>query len=327
MNFLDFLFGAKTGGLGTVLNKYYGIYKAHVEDNKDPEKRGRIIVTCYAVGHDAPLLNKWVLPAFCGAGNQRGMYFPPEIGDTVWIAFTEGDPSEPEVYWGGWFGDDMPSYLTQEGEFPEKRGIVSRAGHALIFNDTAGKESFTIIWNKPDSGDPATSDRNKTAAFNPKVSSIFTFDKNGSLMIKTPNSNLLQIDDTNNTFTLTNKNGTMFHISDDDSMNLLHKSGASIAIGDGSIDISGNTGKGMNVNVSGVAISLNGGGVNLGSKALDFSVLGLKLVIYLTQLCVWASTHFHLTALGPTLPAAASPTGPAIPPTPVILSKTVKVQD
>ena len=53
---------------------YYGIYRAQVSDNKDPESRGRIKLFCPDVGQKTPL-NIWVDPVLPYAGNQHGSSF------------------------------------------------------------------------------------------------------------------------------------------------------------------------------------------------------------------------------------------------------------
>lgn len=319
MDFMSWLFNLMDRGLSAAIQRYYSIYRGIVSDNKDPEKRGRIKVYCPQVGQsEAP--DKWCMPAMAGSGKGRGFFFAPEIGDTVWVSFYEGSPSDPEVYWGGWFGEtdakpDTPAALVPPAsEIPEKKGIVTRAGHSLIFNDEDGKESVTLLWNKPKDGDKAKTDRSETAELNPDKSSILAFDKNGGLFIKTASSYMFQIDEDKKTVTLTSPGGTMFFISAKDAVSIMHKNGSSIAMSDSAIDISGNTSKQVNVNISGQNVVLNGGGVLLGGKAVDFAVLGLKLM-------KWLALHVHPTALGPSLP-------PMIPPTPAdFCSTSVKVQD
>jgi len=318
MDFENWLYNLKDKGLGFATQRYYGIYRGVVTSNQDPDKRGRIQVHCPQVGQ-ASAPDKWIMPAFAGSGNRRGMFFAPEVDDTVWVSFYEGDPAKPEVYWGGWFGvptpgtTDVPDALAQKTDFPEKKGFVTRAGHMLVFNDEAGNESVTIMWNKPADGDPAVTDRKQTAKQNPKKCSVFAFDKNGSMLLKTPSSYMFQIDDDKKTVTLTTPNGSLLSFDPDDVVSLMHKSGAYMSMGDNSIDITANTSKAQNVNVSAQNVNLNAGGVNIGGKAIDFAVLGTKLIL-------WLATHIHSTALGPSTP-------PIVPPTPAdFLSKTVKVQ-
>jgi hypothetical protein len=318
MNFIDWLNNVLHDGLATTTKRYYSCYRALVDDNKDPDGNGRIKIVCPTVGHQAAP-NRWVSPALNGAGSKRGTFFPPEVGDTVWVMFYEGDRNEPEVYWGGWFGkvdgtSDVPDLLKPpSSNLPEKKGFVTRAGHALVMNDEADKESVMILWNSPDPSDPAVTDRTKTAKYNKDKSSILSFDKTGFLL-KTFSSFLFQIDETNGAITLTSPDGSMFNIAKSGATSMIHKNGAYITIGDQSIDITGKVSTQMNVNVSGQNVNLNGGGVNLGSNALDFAVLGLKLVI-------WLAKHTHGYAFGVTTP-------PVIPPTPAdFVSNSVKVQE
>ena len=128
--------------------KYYGVYRGTVTATNDPQNRGRIQAHVPTVGQQFAL-NVWIDPAFRGAGNDRGMFWPPEVGDSVRVAFTQGDPSCPCMYWGGWYGTgDMPSELAPEGS-PTKRGFITRGGHSLLFDDTEGEESLEITWHKP----------------------------------------------------------------------------------------------------------------------------------------------------------------------------------
>lgn len=320
MDFDTWLYNLTKRGLGIVAHRYYGLYRGVVSDNKDPEGRGRVKIFCPQVGQTAAP-EVWVTPATPGAGSGRGMFFPPEKDDSVWVSFYEGDPSAPEVYLGGWFGVDSskqteaPQGLKPPAStLPEKKGWTTRAGHSFLFNDEAGKESIILLWNKPADTDPAVKDRTQTAKLNPDKSAIFAFDKNGSCTIKTPSSYLFQMDDDKKTVTLTTPNGSMIHISKDDNINLVHKDGGSIAMSSTGIDVTASTAKQQDVNISARNVNINGGGVLLGGKAVDFAVLGVRLI-------KWLSTHVHGTALGPTTPSL-------VPPTPAdFLSKTVKVQD
>lgn len=318
IDFVAWLQNVMERGLSFAIRRYYSIYRGVVTDNKDPLKRGRIKVICPQVGQtEAPA--KWVLPAMAGSGLARGTFFAPEVGDTVWVSFYEGDGSMPEVYWGGWYGaaesdSDVPVELQSKTDFPDRKGWVTRAGHSITFDDTDGAEQIVIKWNKPADDDPAKKDRTKTAKHNPKNNAVLSIDKTGSFMMKTPGSYMFQMDDQKGTVTVISPKGSMFHIAADDSINLIHKSGSSIAMSDSAIDLSGNTAKQMNVNISGQNVNINGGGVLLGGKAIDFAVLGLKLI-------KWLALHVHGTALGPSTP-------PLVPPTPAdFCSKTVKVQD
>lgn len=320
MSFASWLENLMEFGLSHAIQKYYSIYPAKVTDNQDPKGLGRVKILCDSVGQTSPP-DVWVLPAMAGAGNKRGMFFVPEKDDTVFISFFEGDPNKPTCYWGGWYGlvdgstPDVPDGIApKSGGFPEKKGFTTRAGHSLIFNDEAGKESVTLLWNKPADGDAAKTDRTKTAKLNPQKSSVLSFDPNGGFFLKTASSYLIQIDEAKGALQIVSPKGSMFTMSSSDVISMIHKSGASISITDSAINISGKVSAQMNVNISGQTVSLNAGGVLLGGKAVDFAVLGLKLV-------AWLAKHTHPFSFGTTL-------APLPPPAPSdFLSKTVKVQE
>lgn len=81
------------------------------------------------------------------AGAQRGMHFLPEIGDEVVVAFELGDTSLPIILGGVWNSEAPAPDQAQEGPDNNIRTIVSRAGHELTFDDTAGAELVRIKTN------------------------------------------------------------------------------------------------------------------------------------------------------------------------------------
>lgn len=312
-------------GLGFVFQRYYGPHRAVVTDNQDPDKLGRVKAFCLEVGQsESP--DVWVLPAMEGAGNKRGSFNPPENEDTIWVFFKEGDPNHPEVYFGGWFGEvdgstpDVPApFGYSKAGNPERRGINTRAGHALIFNDEDGKESVTIVWNKPADDDPARKDRGLTAKLNAQNNALLSFDPNGGLTIKTPSSHLIQIDEKNNQLMISHnwKKKTAANylaFKKDGSVGLVHgASGSSINMSASAIDITGSVNNNVPVNVSGKAVNINAGAINLGAQAADLAVLGAKLI-------AWLAKHTHPYSFGITAP-------PLPPPTPAdFCSTSVKVQ-
>jgi len=324
MDFAAWFVNVVRHGLGFAIHRYYSLYRALVVDNKDPLQLGRIKILCTQV-HHTKSPEVWVLPSLPGGGNKRGMFFIPEENDTVWVSFFEGDPNRPEVYFGGWYGQsdgstsDVPDTLhpTDDAKLPEKKGWTTRAGHSLIFNDEAGKESVTIIWNRPKSDDPSVQDRDQTAKTNSEENGVLTFDKNGTFTVKTPSSHIFTMDEVNKTLSLIQNlgdgPGNNLHFAENGNISLTHKSGSNVLIDDSSVTLTASVTSGMNVNISGANVSLNGGGVNLGGQALDFAVLGLRLI-------TWLTAHFHGCGVGPTTP-------PLLPLTPqMILSNTVKVQ-
>lgn len=125
--------------------RYYGPYRAIVDDNADPAGLGRVTVNCPRArmpsgnGH-------WLFPMSSGAGAGHGEFFPPEKGDAVWIFFDNGDPSVPQCYLGGWYhGSDIPEDLSPDGgKPPVKRGWATPGGHEIVLDDTGGSEKILI---------------------------------------------------------------------------------------------------------------------------------------------------------------------------------------
>lgn len=156
MKFIEFIDNLYRFGL-EYFRKYYGPYRAIVVSNKDPLHQGRVQISC-----PRARLNRnngiWVYPMTHGAGVSqggdrkglgKGMFWPPEQGDAVWIFFDNGDPSLPLGYVGGWFGglplSEVPAEMNPGSDhIPKKRGFITPGGAKIILDDTAGSEEITI---------------------------------------------------------------------------------------------------------------------------------------------------------------------------------------
>jgi len=146
---------------------YPGLYRGICTANNDPRGQGRIQAHVPTMQEQAP--DVWIKATALGAGDGRGLFWPPEVGDPVYISFAQGQPERPECYIGGWFGyrdnsTDVPEALGYSGDYPDIRGMVTRMGHKLIFSDEDGGERVELIWNKPNPTDAAKTDRKKTAS-------------------------------------------------------------------------------------------------------------------------------------------------------------------
>ena len=219
-DFTQFLQSLMRFGL-EYFRRYYGQYRATVTSNKDPEERHRVQAYCPAVGQTKTSVpDVWIEPAMTGAGEDRGMFWPPEEGDSIWVSFAFGDPDQPNVYWGGWYG--YPSNKTEapgkgdssagpgfqySGGYPERRGLVTRMGHVLQFVDEAGSEAVRLIWHKPSSGDPALSDRSKSANRKSGKWSMLSFEKDGDVQLVNQNGSLVHLDASNKQIKVVDENG------------------------------------------------------------------------------------------------------------------------
>lgn len=130
---------------------YPGVYRAQVVRNDDPELRGRIQIVCPEVGHrESSPPDIWVSPSFPNAGAGHGMFWPPEVGDSVRVAFEAGQASKPIVYWGGWYGEnEVPTELGHgAGDLPTIRGFKTPGGHVLQFSDEPGDEAIRLLFQE-----------------------------------------------------------------------------------------------------------------------------------------------------------------------------------
>jgi uncharacterized protein involved in type VI secretion and phage assembly len=268
--------------------KFYGVYRGVVTDNNDPEKRGRILAHVPSAGQErAPDI--WIDPAFPAAGTNRGMFWPPEKGDSVRVAFDNGDPSNPSVYWGGWFGapgnhSEVPTELKySDNGYPERRGFVTRMGHSLSFVETAGQEAIELVWHKPAAGDKALTNRSKTADRSLGAFSSIKLTSSGSIVIENKNKSKIEIDTISRKIQITDENKNVVTLD----------------------------AKGATIKAS-PQINLDSNLIVLATGANTPAVRGQDLM-------TWLASHTHGTAVGPSSP-------PLVPPTPTILSQNVRLK-
>ncbi len=104
----------------------------------DPEGENRVQVKLPTVSTDGEGI--WARIATLDAGNQRGTFFLPEVGDEVIVGFLNEDPRFAVIL-GMVNSSNKPAPLTASDENPEK-GYVSREQLKLIYNDD--KKTITI---------------------------------------------------------------------------------------------------------------------------------------------------------------------------------------
>jgi uncharacterized protein involved in type VI secretion and phage assembly len=98
----------------------------------DPDSENRIQVRLPIIGESEDGI--WMRVASLDAGNNRGMFFLPEIGDEVIVGFVNNDPRYSVVL-GMLNSSAKPAPLTASDANDEK-GYVSRNGIKMIFNDS-----------------------------------------------------------------------------------------------------------------------------------------------------------------------------------------------
>lgn len=110
---------------------FAGAALAEVVSVADPDRRARVQVRLLAwdgVGEqDAPV---WARVALPFAGDGRGAFLLPDVGDEVLVAFVNGDPRFPVVVGGLWSGSAAPPE-TLPGDRVDRWALVSKAGTTI----------------------------------------------------------------------------------------------------------------------------------------------------------------------------------------------------
>jgi phage baseplate assembly protein gpV len=122
---------------------------ARVVDNVDPDGGGRIQVAIVgkAGREQTPV---WARLATLSAGNGRGSWFPPAVGDEVVVAFERGDSKLPIVVGSLWSqGDALPE---TGPERTERTTIRTRSG-ALVRIEESGTTAPATITVDTSAGD------------------------------------------------------------------------------------------------------------------------------------------------------------------------------
>lgn len=122
---------------------YYGVYPALVTDNSDPHGQGRVRVRLpWAPDPDAAEFSPWARLATMNAGDGRGSWFIPEVGDEVLVSFGAGNPRDAYVVGSLWNGrDSAPESVGSDNNI---RSLTSRSGIKITLDDTRGAVTLTL---------------------------------------------------------------------------------------------------------------------------------------------------------------------------------------
>jgi uncharacterized protein involved in type VI secretion and phage assembly len=115
-------------------NRFYGKYRGTVSDVDQSTLRIKAKVPAVLGTTESG----WALPCVPYAGPEVGFFAVPEVGAGVWIEFEGGDVSYP--IWTGcyWRSSELPSDAS-----PTVKGIVTKAGHKLLFDDNGHQINLT----------------------------------------------------------------------------------------------------------------------------------------------------------------------------------------
>lgn len=125
-----------------IASRIYGVVVGVVTNNEDPEGLGRVKVKFPWLSDEDE--SDWARIAAPMAGNERGIYFLPEVDEEVLVAFQHGDVRFPYIIGFLWNGQEPPPTTNEDGK-NNIRVIKSRSGHVIRLNDEEGKETIEII--------------------------------------------------------------------------------------------------------------------------------------------------------------------------------------
>lgn len=124
--------------------RLYGVFPAQVSDIRDTKGQGRIKVKLpWAPDADGGF-EVWARLCVPMAGNDRGTWLIPDVGDEVLVAFEAGDPRRPIVIGSLWNGSDAPPETMDGAGNNYKKVIRSRNGVQITLDDTDGQETLLI---------------------------------------------------------------------------------------------------------------------------------------------------------------------------------------
>ena len=116
----------------------FGKYRGVVDDNKDPEKRGRLRLKIPTLlGRE---VTNWALPCLPFGGSSKiGNYWIPPKDARVWVEFEQGDIRYPI-----WTGTYWTGKVAPPAEDPAVHALQTPFGHKLIFDDSKNAEKITL---------------------------------------------------------------------------------------------------------------------------------------------------------------------------------------
>lgn len=124
---------------------FYGVYPALVIDIADPDSQGRVKVKLpWSPDSKGNAYEAWARLATMMAGDNRGSWFIPDVGDEVLVIFEAGDPRRPYVIGALWNGQDTPPETMDGAGNNYTKSIQTRNGVRISLDDTDGQETLIL---------------------------------------------------------------------------------------------------------------------------------------------------------------------------------------
>lgn len=156
------------------------IHIAVVSRNNDPEQLGRIRVKCRTLARADVELPYWVRPIVPFSGKGHGWFHVPAPGDVVDVEVAVSDDTDethgetflltPDMrYRAAEYDSNRPIGEEFKTNYPHRRGIKTKAGHLLLFDDKSGREAVIIKANFGGSATTITLTKDRIEINNPQA--------------------------------------------------------------------------------------------------------------------------------------------------------------
>jgi len=130
--------------------RIFGVAVAEVIENLDTTGQGRVKVSLPWL----PNIEPWCRVAVLMAGDERGTFFIPQVGDEVLVAFNHGDIREPYIIGCLWNGQQPPPTRVPT-DAVNKRIIRTPLGHEIELDDAEQSITITSSTDQKVTIDPA----------------------------------------------------------------------------------------------------------------------------------------------------------------------------
>lgn len=117
-------------------NRIFGIVIGTVVNNFDKNVPGKVCVQIPVRDRDANEL-RWARVAMPSSGKNWGMYFIPEVGDQVLLAFEQGNIQRPYIIGSVPMEEKSRFIPSQETvlQYNQQKKITTRNGNSILFED------------------------------------------------------------------------------------------------------------------------------------------------------------------------------------------------
>lgn len=269
-------------------SRFYGKYRGTVDDNRDPERLGRVKLRVPSVLGDC--VTDWAWPCLPYGGKaDQGMFFVPDEGARVWVEFEEGNLDLP--LWVGtfWARPDGETEIPAEAQVmeesePSRRVLKTSSGHVLELSDVEGEERVVL--------------RHRDGA-------VLSMDEHGSVVVSNKEGSHLYLNAEDGEATFVDEHGNNIRMGPE---------GVTVTNQEGSVvDLAGSA-----VQVVAKNVHVRSETVSLGEGAMEPAILGMSFASVF-------DSHVHPTAWGPSGPPIPVPMPLSSPMHPAI-SQAVKVR-